>query len=90
MPNYCNFEMKIKGEEENIKKMISYLGAEYDFDIKEIDGEKEIVYSTCTSDKHFYRIFNVCLYDEEDEYTYEEDTLSTIFMSAVVCYGRAR
>lgn len=51
MPNYCNYGMKIKGQKENVEKLVSYLKADYYY--KE-DGTVE-----CSADKHFFRIFEV-------------------------------
>ena len=48
MPNYCDYELKIKGEKENVMKVVSYLQADYSY---------ENGYSNCTADKHFFRVF---------------------------------
>ena len=66
MPNYCNYEMKIKGRKENVDKFVSYVKADYHYDeIINENNDKEAVYKELTSDKHFYRIFEACIIDEE-------------------------
>lgn len=32
MPNYCNYEMKIKGSKDAIKRVLECLKADYDYD----------------------------------------------------------
>lgn len=61
MPNYCDFEMKIKGSKENREKLISYLNADYHYDIKD---NNEYTLKKCTADKHFFRVFEA---DEIEE-----------------------
>lgn len=45
MPNYCDFEMKIKGSKKAIERVIKCLNADYDY------GEGK------PSHKHFFRVF---------------------------------
>lgn len=45
MANYCDFQMKIVGERQNVQALASYLQANYHYQ----DG-----YSNCTADKHFF------------------------------------
>lgn len=47
MPNYCNYEMKIKGSKDAIKRVIECLKADYNY----LEGKPE--------HKHFFRIFDV-------------------------------
>ena len=66
MPNYCNYEMKIKGRKENVDKFASYVKADYSYDeIINENNDKEAVYKELTADKHFYRILEACIIDEE-------------------------
>lgn len=52
MPNYCNYEMKIKGSKDAIKRVLECLKADYNYTI----GKPE--------HKHFFRVFDV--YDDEE------------------------
>lgn len=54
MPNYCNYEMRLVGEKENLIKAYNIIKADYDY--KE-DGTVE-----CDADKHLFRIFE-CEYE---------------------------
>ena len=45
MPNYCNYEMKIKGSKDAIKRVVDCLKADYDY----TEGRP--------SHKHFFRVF---------------------------------
>lgn len=47
MPNYCNYEMKIKGSKDAIKRVLECLKADYDYD----EGKP--------GHKHFFRVFDV-------------------------------
>lgn len=47
MPNYCNYDMKIKGSKNAIKRVIDCLKADYNY------GEGK------PSHKHFFRVFEV-------------------------------
>ena len=46
MPNYCNYEMKIKGSKDAIKRVLECLKVDYDYTI----GKPE--------HKHFFRVFD--------------------------------
>lgn len=61
MPNYCDFEMKIIGNEESRERFISYLNANYHYNIIDNDNY-ELDY--CTADKHFFRVFEAEKIDE--------------------------
>ena len=52
MPAYCNYEMKIKGSKDAIKRVLECLKADYDYN----KGKPE--------HKHFFRVLNV--YDNEE------------------------
>lgn len=46
MPNYCDWQMKVKGEKDNIITLLSYLQAQYSYDAKEQinpDGSESFV-----------------------------------------------
>ena len=65
MPNYCNFEIRIKGQKENVQTMLNWLNAEYHYNgwKREVflqKGEEKI------PQKHHigYRVFE-CGYDEK-------------------------
>lgn len=45
MPNYCNYEMKIKGSKDAIKRVLECLKADYDYE----EGKPK--------HKHFFRVF---------------------------------
>ena len=47
MPNYCNYEMKIKGSKDAIKRVLECLKADYDYE----EGKP--------THKHFFRVFEV-------------------------------
>ena len=47
MPNYCNYEMKIKGSKKAIQRVVDCLKADYNYD----NGKPE--------HKHFFRVFDV-------------------------------
>lgn len=49
MPNYCQFEMKLKGEKENLVKAYDIISADYNY--------KEDRTLECSADKHLFRIF---------------------------------
>lgn len=63
MPNYCNYEMKIKGKKENIEKMYSFLKADYCYHRRKPESEKTP--TECTADKHFFRVFECELLDND-------------------------
>ena len=46
MPNYCNYEMKIKGSKDAIKRVLECLKADYDYE----EGKP--------AHKHFFRVFD--------------------------------
>lgn len=48
MPNYCNYEMKIKGDKDAIKRVVDCLKAKYNYHA-----------GTKPSHKHFCRVFQV-------------------------------
>lgn len=52
MPNYCNYEMKIKGSKDAIKRVLECLKADYDYNKGKPDH------------KHFFRVFDV--YDDNE------------------------
>ena len=66
MPNYCNYEMKIKGSKEAIQRVIACLEADYNYNI----GKPK--------HKHFFRVFSV--YYEENEMKVNEDGTFTQFL----------
>ena len=51
MPNYCNYEMKIKGSKKAIQRIVDCLEADYNY----TEGKP--------SHKHFFRVFEV-IYDK--------------------------
>ena len=51
MPNYCNYEMKIKGSKKAIQRVVACLEADYNYD----RGKPE--------HRHFFRVFDV-FYDD--------------------------
>lgn len=48
MPNYCNFKIKVTGEEECVKEFIGVLKADYDYSDK-----------TKVQPRHFFRVFDL-------------------------------
>lgn len=61
MPNYCDFEGKVKGTKNDVKDFMEALNAEYNY-------ETGVVEKT-----HFYRIFGILsLYEDGDETAYFE------------------
>ena len=67
MPNYCNYEMKIKGSKRAIERVMGCLKATYDY------------YEGKPSHKHFFRSY----VDYENETTQNEDgTFSKIVLGA--------
>lgn len=54
MPNYCEYEMKIKGSKETIKRVIDCLKQHYNYDEGRPTG------------KHFFRVFETFEDEEED------------------------
>lgn len=56
MSNLCNYIMKIVGTEENVDEFVSILQAEYDYNVEPPQCEH----------KHFWRLFNVDVIDEEE------------------------
>ena len=65
MPNYCNYEIQIKGSKEAIQRVIACLEADYDYNI----GKPE--------HKHFFRVFSV--YYEENEMEQLDDNTYILF-----------
>lgn len=68
MPNYCNYSMKIKGKEENVNKLISYLNADYHYSSHMVGETKMYRLEDCTEEKHFFRVFSAVeeeLYEEK-------------------------
>ena len=61
MANYCDYEMRIVGEKENVNKLISYLKADYRYTGDNWKLEK------CTADKHFFRVFEANHDEDYDE-----------------------
>lgn len=46
MPNYCDYEMRVKGKEEAIEEFISIIQADY-----------HITDGVCSHERHFWRVF---------------------------------
>ena len=65
MPNYCNYEMKIKGSKRAIQRVVDCLKADYNYTIGK------------PSHKHFFRVFEVFC---EDEFEKNEDGTYTLFV----------
>ena len=53
MPNYCNYEMKVKGSKKAIERVMECLKADYNY----LEGKP--------SHKHFFRVFEACENDLE-------------------------
>ena len=64
MPNYCNYEMKIKGSKKAINRVLSCLKADYNY----TEGKP--------SHKHFFRVFGAY----EDSMERNEDGTYTLFV----------
>lgn len=64
MPNYCNYEMKIKGSKRAIQRVVDCLKADYNYD----HGKP--------AHKHFFRVFDVY----ENEMEKNEDGTYTLFV----------
>ena len=65
MPNYCEYEMKIKGSMTAVERVVECLKADYNY------GEGR------PSHKHFFRVFEVV---DEDEPQQNEDGTITMFV----------
>lgn len=63
MPNYCDYNMKIKGTRENVLEVIKCLETDYDYGTGK------------PSHKHFFRVFD-CYYDETDFEENEDGTIT--------------
>lgn len=59
MPNYCNYQLKAKGDKKNLEKLHKIMNADYDYN-------KEEVY--CSEDAHMFRIFEATLIESKDDY----------------------
>lgn len=66
MPNYCNFDMRVRGKKKDINKLIEWLGAEYSYgeyfnkdgQLYEIDyPTPKVTYDDKPTEHHFYRVF---------------------------------
>lgn len=66
MANECSYEMKIVGDKEDRQKLVSYLKADYDY--KTVDDK--LVLKSCSADKHFYRVFEAGVTDNNDDENY--------------------
>lgn len=62
MPNYCNYSMKVKGSATNVDEFIKIIQVDYDFDD---NGQ-------CNVDRHFWRVFEADVTDENIEDGYKE------------------
>jgi len=60
MPNYCDFDMKVVGKAKNVKKLVEWLEADYSY----YQTKKGTWKCKCSSQHHFYRVFEV-YYNEE-------------------------
>lgn len=70
MPNFCDYEMRVRGKKENVEKFIDIIKCNYDYSKKEF-----------TSDRHLSRVFeaNSCWKDEEYElHEYEDGTVADV------------
>ena len=91
MPNYCNFQMKIKGQEENVKTLIEWLrsnytymtdGDDYPWTKEETLKERKYHYQDgehhlyTDAEKHFWRVFE--LYNDNEDYE-GEDYVAYVF-----------
>lgn len=56
MANYCYYEMKVVGKENNVKELVKYLEANYEY-----KGNELVM---CEADKHFFRVFYAEVIDE--------------------------
>lgn len=65
MPNYCDYEMKIKGSKEAIARVLACLKADYNYN----EGKPE--------HKHFFRVFQA---EEEGEPTKNPDGTYTLIV----------
>lgn len=59
MPNYCNYQLKAKGDKKNLEKLHRIMNADYRY-------EKEEVY--CSEDTHMFRIFEAALIELNNDY----------------------
>ena len=57
MPNYCGYQMKVKGKPENVDEFVKVIQADYSFDDKDN--------CICDVGRHFWRVFYADIYDEE-------------------------
>ena len=64
MPNYCNYEMKIKGSKNAINRVLACLKADYNY------------YEGKPSQKHFFRVFGAY----EDDFEKNDDGTYTLFV----------
>ena len=72
MPNYCDYEMKIKGSKEAINRVVNCLKAEYNYGA----GKPE--------HKHFFRIFEAYVDDEMEK---NDDGTFTQFVSGYCAWS---
>ena len=69
MPNYCDYQMKLRGAKENVQKFIAYLKADYSYN----NGKWE-----CSEDRHFFRVFEAAHDPGEDTVDVSGETISTV------------
>lgn len=69
MPNYCNYQMKLRGTKENIQTFIAYLKADYSC----ANGKWE-----CSEDRHFFRVFEADHNPSEDTVDASGEIVSTV------------
>lgn len=61
MPNYCNFDMHIKGKKENIQHFLNILQTDYNYE----DDRVEI---SCEEQRHMFRIFDTYVETDMDDF----------------------
>ena len=71
MPNYCNYEMKIKGSKKKIQEVIDTLKADYNYGI----GKPE--------HKHLFRVFDVF----EEEMVEEGNNTYSMFIAGLCAWS---
>lgn len=77
MANYCNFELRVSGKDENVKKFFDCLKSNYRYADKITSAQKEEylhgykrhyekdgIHLFSDAEKHFFRVFDVNLDDE--------------------------
>lgn len=57
MPNYCSYEMRVRGKEEAVEEFIEILQADYRFDENR----------QCDCERHFWRVFDANVLDKHFE-----------------------